>query len=794
MADSTSNTVYNIFKSMELGPSASSAAGTAQSWLEQNSKCLGFFCDGKFVNPAGRQKHNLSDSTGGSLCSITVAEDEDTASCASSASAGFKAWSELSAHRRAKVLLRLAGTIQRYSQCLTELCDLSQCPSSTAALVRLAQYCAGWAQLRDTLLPGWNPQGVVAVVVSDDCSFYSIWQKVLPALAVGNAVTVVAGVKMAPPALLLAQLFMESGFPAGVLNVVTGDSSLGARVAQNSQISYLTYSGSKQDGVALAQQTAGRGVPVSLSLCVSTVCPFIIFETADIDSAVDAAIETAFKNSKDCQWVLCVQESVYDGVAAKLKLRMAGMKCVPLARESNRSLVEAAVQEAEQQGAVLIQSCSPPSSGCVFPPTVLCNVAPSCPSVVSPPPGPILPMLSFRSAAEGVVLGNWSPHGQAASIWTEDLTLALETAKSLCVGSVWVNSQLVTDPSLPQSGRRESGNCTDGGREGLYQYLCASPSTSMPHSMPSSLDYTKFGTAASKFLVPAGFDPTSVARSCSQLVGGKLCKADSGSTRTVLAPGGAVLAHCPDGGRKDVRNAVESALKIQPGWVKKSPAARALSLYSFADSLEKKRKDLAASVSVQTGLSMEEAEREVEFSVSRLSDWAAHCDKQVGQMPLLPQTGSAFSTPEALGIIGVVLPDAKPLLSLVSVLGAAVSMGNAVIIVPSEKYPLPALDFIQVLQAADLPAGLVSVITGGRDHLTQALANHNEIQAVWYWGTVEGVQFLQYFCCSPLKRLWLHCEKEDEKNEGYWTHPSPSVQEEMWRNAVAWKSVWIPTA
>lgn len=796
MASSTSNTVYDIFQSMDSGaPSSSTAAAAARAWLEQHSQSLGLFTDGKFVCPVGRRTHAVTDSKGGTVCSLVCAEDEDLSSCASSAAAGFKAWGELSGHRRAKVLLRLASTLQRYTQCVSELCDLCQSPCPPSALVRLAQYYAGWAQLRDTLMPEWTPRGVIAVVVSDDCSFYSVWIKVFPALAMGNAVIVVPGAKLAPPALLLAQLFMEAGLPAGALSVVTGDGSVGAKVAQNKQISYLTYSGSQQDGEVFSKQTAGWGLPVSVCLSVSAMCPFIIFESADLDSAVDAVIEAAFKKNKDWQWVLFVQESVLDSVSARLKVRMAGLKCVSLPCESDRSRVDDAVQEAVQQGATLIQSSSPPASGALYPPTALCGLAPPSSAAVSPPPGPLLPLLSFRSAAEGAALGNRTPHGQAASIWTEDLTLALETAKSLCVGSVWVNSHSVTDPSFPQCGRRDSGNCTDGGREGLYQYLRPSVSSSLTRSTPASLDHATFGTAASKFMVPEGFDPSSVPRSCSQYVGGKLCKADSGSSRTVQSPGGAVLAHCPDGGRKDVRNAVEAALKVQPGWMKKSPAARALSLYSLSDNLEKRKRDMATSIHAQTGISMEEAEKEVELSISRLSDWAARCDKQTGGMPLLPQTGSALSAPEALGVVGVVLPDTKPLLSLVSLLGAAVSVGNAVIMVPSEKHPLPALDFIQVLQASDIPAGLVSVLTGGRNQLTHALANHSEIQAVWYWGNMEGCQFLQHTCCSPLKRLWLHCEEEEAKNGGtYWSHESPSVQEEMWREAVVWKSVWIPTA
>lgn len=573
--------------------------------------------------------------------------------------------------------------------------------------------------------------------------------------------------------------------------------SLGAKVAQSPSISYVTYSGNKQDGVMLCKATAGMGVPVSVSPSIGASCPFIVFESADIDSAVDGAIEAAFKKKREVHWVLCVQESVLDSVVARLKLRMAGMKCVALCSDEDRLLVDAAVQEAQQQGASLVQPCAAPPSGAQYPPTVLCRAAPCSPFVVSPSPGPLLPLMTFRSNTEAVTLGNHSPHGQAASIWTEDLTLALETAKSLSVGSVWVNSHSVSDPCMPVSGHKDSGTCTDGGQEGLYQFLrpASSSSPPLPRSTPVSMDYSKFGTAASPVIIPDDADPASAPKIYQQFVGGKACKSVSGCSVAVHSPGGSVLAYCPDGGRKDVRNAVEAAVKVQPGWMKKSPSARAQSLYSLAKGLEAKKRDIATSVNVQTGLSVDEAEKEVELSITRLSDWAAYCDKVQGGALPVPQSGSALSLPEALGVVGVVLPDKDPVLSMVTLLGAAVATGNAVIMVPSQRCPLPALAFIQVLQSSDLPAGLVSIVTGGRDPLTAALATHSVIKAIWYWGSTEGCQYLQYTCTNPLKTLCLHSQKDKEGKAGGkdWSQTS-SLLEEMWRNSVQWKSVWIPTA
>ncbi|XP_068593136.1 aldehyde dehydrogenase family 16 member A1 [Cebidichthys violaceus] len=796
MAGSTTKTVHDIFQSMEYGPAATSSAATAQAWLDHHSRSLGLFIDGKFVRPADRQSRSLADSKGGNVCSTVCAAQDDVSRCASSAVKGHKAWGDLSCCQRAKVLLRSASVLGQHGPCVSELCELCEASCSPSSLVRLLQYYSSWAQLRDALIADWTPLGVVAVVASDDCSLYSLMLKVLPALAMGNSVVVVPGRTSAPPALLLAQLFLGAGLPAGALNVLTGsDMSLGASVAQNASISYVTYSGNKQDGLSLCKATAGMGVPVSVSPNIGARCPFIVFESADIDSAVDAAIEAAFKKRREVHWVLCVQESVLDSVVARLRHRMAGMKCVALHSDGDRDLVDSAVQEAQQQGATLVQSCAAPPSGAQYPPTVLCGAAPSSPFVVNPPPGPLLPLMTFRSNTEAVALGNHSPHGQAASIWTEDLTLALEAAKSLSVGSVWVNSHSVSDPCLPVSGHKDSGTCTDGGQEGLYQFLRPSSSSypPLPRSSPVFLDYSKFGTATSPAIIPDDSDSASAPKVHLQFVGGKPCKSVSGCSVAVQSPGGGgVLAYCPDGGRKDVRNAVEAAVKVQPGWMKKSPSARAQSLYSLAKGLEAKRRDLAASINAQTGLSMDEADEEVELSIARLSDWAAYCDKIQGGTPPLPQCGSALSLPEALGVVGIVLPDNTPLLSMVTLLGAAVGNGNAVVMVPGQKHPLPALAFIQVLQSSDLPAGLVNIITGSRDQLTVALATHSVIKAIWYWGSAEGCQYLQYSCTSPLKTLRLSCQKEDGGKD--WARSHPSLLEEMWRSGVQWKSVWIPTA
>lgn len=788
MAGSSATTVYDIFQSMEYGPAATPSFATAQAWLAQHAPALGVFLDGRLAPPGERVSRGVSDSRGAQVCSLTCATGDDIIGCVSSSVAGGKAWAGLTCQQRAKVLLRMAGLLGQHGQCVSELGELSGAACSAPALVRLCQFYGSWAQLRDTLIPNWTPLGVVLVAVSDDCGLYSLMMKVVPALAMGNSVIVVPGLSSAPSSLLMAQLFVGAGLPAGAFNVLTGsDLTLAAKVAEEPGVSYVTYCGNKADGVELCRATAGRGVPVPLTPNIGATCPFIVFESADLHSAVDAVVEAAFRKKKEVHWVLCVQESVLSGVLERLRLRVSGLKCVPLSGE--RHLVDAAVEQAQQQGATLIQSGSAPSSGTLYPPTVLCGVAPSSPCVVAPSSGPLLPLMTFRSNTEAVTLGNHSPHGQAASIWTEDLTLALETARNLSVGAVWVNSHSVLDPCFPVMGHRDSGTCTDGGQEGLFQYLrLSSPSSPPPpprRSSPSAVDYAKFGTEPLGAAVP---DVSSSApKSYLQFIGGKACKSVSGCSVAVPAPegGSGPLAYCPDGGQKDVRNAVEAAAKVQPGWMKKSASARAQSLLSLAKGLEGHKAALAAAIAAQTGISSEQAAQEVELSAARLGDWAALCDRIHGSSLPVPQPGCGLSVPDALGVIGVVLPDHSALIAMTTLLGAAIAAGNAVIMVPGESCPLPVLAFVQVLQQADLPAGLVNVATGRRDPLTRALANHSVVRAVWYWGTAEGCQFLQHSC--PLKPLLLCCHGDQDWQDA-------SVLQVMWRRAVQWKSVWIPTA
>ncbi|KAI4785917.1 hypothetical protein KUCAC02_037465, partial [Chaenocephalus aceratus] len=352
---------------MESGPQGASSTNTAQAWLDLRSRSLGLFVDGKSVVRAERPSRSLTDCKG----------DEDVSVCSSSSVIGFKSWSELSCSQRAKVMLRMVGVLGQLLQFYSAAGLSSETPCCPAGPPR------GEEDTHSVYLHVTN--GPVRSVVPRGCG-----------VRTGNSVIVVPGLSSAPPALLLAELFSAAGLPAGALNVLTGsDTSFGAKVAANQNISYVTRV------FLLCEATAGLGVSVSVSSILGARCPFIVFESADIDSAVDAIVQNVFTKRRE--------ESVQERLVSRLRLRMSGMKSLSLRSEEERRL--------------LVQSCSPPSSGAQYPPTVILGSAPSSPCVVAPPPGPLLPLLTFRSNSEAVAL----------------------------------------DPSLPVSPHKESGSCTDGG-------------------------------------------------------------------------------------------------------------------------------------------------------------------------------------------------------------------------------------------------------------------------------------------------------------------------------------------
>src|SRR5262249_28657394 len=158
----------------------------------------------------------------------------------------------------------------------------------------------------------------------------------------------------------------------------------------------------------------------------------------------------------------------------------------------------------------------------------------------------------------------------------------------------------------------------------------------------------------------------------------------------------------------------------------------------IAENLSARAQEFAARVAAMTGRGADDAAREVEASIERLFTYAAWADKYDGAVHATPLRNVTLAVNEPIGVLGIACPDEYPLLSCVALLAPAVAMGNTIVLIPSEKWPLAATDLYQVLETSDVPAGVVNIVTGARDTLAKVLAEHNDVDAIWYFGSAEG--------------------------------------------------------
>jgi aldehyde dehydrogenase (NAD+) len=177
------------------------------------------------------------------------------------------------------------------------------------------------------------------------------------------------------------------------------------------------------------------------------------------------------------------------------------------------------------------------------------------------------------------------------------------------------------------------------------------------------------------------------------------------------------------------------------------------------------------------------AGEEVEASIRRLFACAAWADKYDGAVHHTPLRNVTLAMPEAVGTVGIVCPDDSPLLAFVTLVGGAAAMGNTVVAVPSERHPLAATDFYQVLETSDVPSGVVNIVTGGRDELARVLAEHADVDAIWYFGPAEGGAIVERASVGNLKQTWVEASPLDFEKADL---------RELLRHATQVKNIWVP--
>ncbi len=811
--------LMEIFETMEYGPAPeSSAPGLA--WIKEHQP-FGLFINNQWVKPAGGQYlDSINPATGKPLAQIAAANSADVDAAVAAARAAFGTWGKTPGHVRARYMYAIARHIQKHSRLLAVLESLDNGKPiretrdlDIPLVARHFYYHAGWAQLMASELPGYEPVGVVGQIIPWNFPLLMLAWKIAPALAMGNTVVLKPARYTSLTALKFAEIMQEMGLPPGVVNIVTGEASqVGEALVSHPDVNKIAFTGSTDVGRSIRRATAGSGKKLSLELGGKS--PFIVFNDADLDSVVEGVVDAIWFNQGQVCCAgsrLLVQEDIADCLVEKLRARMEKLRIGdPLDKAVDIGAIvspgqlkeiQRLVNQGVEEGATMWQpSWACPTEGYFFPPTLFTNVSPATTIAQVEIFGPVLVSMTFRTPAEAVALANNTRYGLAASVWSENINLALDVAPKLKAGSVWINCTNLFDASSGFGGYRESGFGREGGKEGLYEYVrpaweatiysssAALPSTngSVPSSNGHMTDDDEMDSAA--VTASDGYQATypPIDRTPKMFIKGKQVRPDSGYSRNVYNLTGRVIGQVGEGNRKDIRNAVEAA-HAASGWAAGTTHNRAQILYYSAENLAVREDEFARRIVQQTGCAYAEATSEVQTSISRLFSYAAWSDKFEGAVHRPPLRGVVLAMPEAIGVIGMACPDAYPLLGFISLIAPAIAMGNTVVVIPSQQSPLSATDCYQVLETSDLPDGVVNIVTGERDTLTQVLADHDDVDAMWYFGPAEGCKRVELASASNMKRTWV-----DYGHPRNWLDTVQGEGEEFLRESTQVKNIWVP--
>ena len=776
-------TVQEIFESMDYGEAPESAAD-ALAWLVDQGDRFGHFIDGKFMEP-GEVFESRNPANGEVLAHVSQASQADVDAAVAAARKAQGKWEKLGGSGRARYLYALARLLQKHSRLFAVLETLDNgkpIRESRDIDIPLAQrhfyFHAGQAQLFDTVCADRVAQGVCGQVIPWNFPLLMLAWKVAPALAAGNTVVLKPAEYTSLTALLFADICRQAGLPKGVVNIVTGDGAVGEMVVTHPDVNKVAFTGSTAVGRRIREATAGSGKALTLELGGKS--PYIVFEDADLDSAVEGLVDAIWFNQGQVCCAgsrLLVQEGVAERFFAKLRVRMDTLRVgSPLDKSIDVGAIVDPKQletitrlvDANTAGQVYQASCDLPEVGCFYPPTLITGLGTADPLMQDEIFGPVLVGMTFRTPSEAVELANNTRYGLAATIWSENINVALDIAPKLAAGVVWVNGTNMFDAAAPFGGVRESGFGREGGPEGMRAYT-------------KHAGKTKALAKVQGFSAGPDTEPQAVDRTAKLYIGGKQARPDGGYATEIYSKGGKLIGQAPLANRKDVRNAVEAARGAK-GWAGTTAHLRAQILYYLGENLAARADEFAARLNQMTGA--RSGAKEVAASVDRLFTCAAWADKFDGRVAQVPLRGVALAMREACGVIGAFCADDHPLLGLVTVMAPAIAMGNRCVLVASEPFPLAATDFYQVLETSDVPGGVVNILTGRHEELAPTLASHMDVDAVWSFSSSELSAGIERGAALNLKRTWVNNGLAFDWDAG---DATPFLEA-----ATEVKTVWVP--
>jgi aldehyde dehydrogenase (NAD+) len=776
-------TVKDIYQTMDYG-TAPEAAGDALAWIVDQGAGFGHFINGEFTDPgAGFDSRNPA--TGETLATLTQARQADVDAAVKAARTAQPKWAKSGGHARARVLYALARLLQKHSRLFAVLETLDNGKPIREARdidIPLAQrhfyYHAGMAQLMEAELPDREALGVCGQIIPWNFPLLMLAWKVAPALAMGNTVVLKPAEYTSLTALLFADICAQAGVPKGVVNIVTGDGAVGEMIV-NADVDKIAFTGSTAVGRRIRTATAGTGKALTLELGGKS--PYIVFDDADLDSAVEGLVDAIWFNQGQVCCAgsrLLIHEPVADAFHTKLRARMDKLRIGdPLDKSIDiGAIVDPAQLEtitrlvaANTAGQTYQPQTALPATGCYYPPTLITGLNTADTLMQEEIFGPVLVSTTFRTPSEAVELANNTRYGLAASVWSENINLALDMAPKLAAGIVWINGTNMMDAAAGFGGVRESGFGREGGWEGLQGYTKAKGSTK---PLKPIVAYAGDDTPT---------DPLD--RTAKLYIAGKQARPDGGYSRNVYGKNGGLLGQSSLANRKDLRNAVEAAHAAK-SWSRTTGHLRAQILYYIAENLSARGDELASRIDRMQG--GKTGSKEVDAAIRRLFTYAAWADKYDGAAKGVPMRGVALAMNEPVGVIGAFCPDEAPLLGLVSCMAPAIAMGNRVIVIASEPFPLAASDFYQVLETSDVPAGVVNILTGSHQELAPHMGKHLDIDAVWSFSGSDLSATIEAGAAGNLKRTWVNNGQARDWNG------AQGEGRAFLQAATEIKTIWIP--
>ena len=448
------------------------------------------------------QFDSLDPATGVAWARMPEASPADVDRAVDAAEAAFYApdWAEMTASQRGKLLLRLADLVAENAPRLAELetRDTGKIIRETSAQIAyVAEYYRYYAGLADKIegahlpidkpdMEVWlrrEPLGVVAAIVPWNSQLFLSAVKIGPALAAGCTVVLKASEEAPAPLLEFARIFDQAGFPPGVLNVITGGPAAGAALTSHPKVAHVAFTGGPETARHIVRNSAENLASTSLELGGKS--PFIVFEDADIKSAVNAQISGIFAASgQSCVAGsrLVIANSIKDQFLARLQQKAEAVvigapddmatEVGPLCTKAQRDHAMALIAASTQAGAKLITGGTALGRpGYYFPPTILdCSKAPDAPCLHTEFFGPVLSVVSFDTEAEALAIANDTQFGLASGVFTQNLTRAHRMIRGIRAGIVWVNTYRAVSPIAPFGGHGLSGHGREGGLQAALDY------------------------------------------------------------------------------------------------------------------------------------------------------------------------------------------------------------------------------------------------------------------------------------------------------------------------------------